>query len=217
MLIWKISIWHFSGLSTDQRHANSLTGTSDTGNYNLYNIRAQTVVCHIVPGDAVLGFPSSGLHTNGYSLARKILFDMGGLGVTSNHPDLDVTIGEALLKPHINYTLPIRQLVNSDIDIKGLAHITGGGLVENIPRILPENCSVNLDPETWPIPPIINLIQNIGDLDKNEMIRTFNMGIGLVLIINKEAVTKVKEIIGQSSQIFKIGKVIAGNQKVIGF
>lgn len=171
----------------------------------------------IVPGDAVLGFPSSGLHTNGYSLARKILFDMGGLGVTSNHPDLDVTIGEALLKPHINYTLPIRQLVNSDIDIKGLAHITGGGLVENIPRILPENCSVNLDPETWPIPPIINLIQNIGDLDKNEMIRTFNMGIGLVLIINKEAVTKVKEIIGQSSQIFKIGKVIAGNQKVIGF
>ncbi len=171
----------------------------------------------IVPGDAVLGFPSNGLHTNGYSLARKVLFDLGGFDVADSPPDLDVTIGEALLKPHINYTLPIHKLVSSDVDIKGLAHITGGGLVENIPRILPDNCSVVLDPEAWPVPPIINLIHNIGDLARNEMVRTFNMGIGLVLIVNEGSVHKVEKVVGQSLKIFKIGKVITGNQKVIGF
>lgn len=171
----------------------------------------------IVPGDAVLGFPSNGLHTNGYSLARKVLFDLGGFDVADSHPDLDVTIGEALLKPHINYTLPIHKLVSSDVNIKGLAHITGGGLVENIPRILPDNCSVVLDPEAWPVPPIINLIHNIGDLARDEMVRTFNMGIGLVLIVNEGSVHKVEKVVGQSLKIFKIGKVITGNQKVIGF
>lgn len=171
----------------------------------------------IVPGDAVLGFPSNGLHTNGYSLARKVLFDLGGFDVADSHPDLDVTIGEALLKPHINYTLPIHKLVSSDVNIKGLAHITGGGLVENIPRILPDNCSVVLDPEAWPVPPIINLIHNVGDLARDEMVRTFNMGIGLVLIVNEGSVHKVEKVVGQSLKIFKIGKVITGNQKVIGF
>jgi phosphoribosylformylglycinamidine cyclo-ligase len=170
----------------------------------------------IAPGDAVLGFPSNGLHTNGYSLARKVLFDMGRYGVTDSHPDLDGTIGDALLKPHINYTMPIHQLTNTHIDIKGMAHITGGGLVENIPRILPENCSVTLDPGAWSVPPIINLIQNIGDLDRNEMFRTFNMGIGLVLIVNEGSIQEIVKNVGSSMKISKIGKVIAGNQKVTG-
>ncbi|NOZ02995.1 MAG: phosphoribosylformylglycinamidine cyclo-ligase, partial [FCB group bacterium] len=116
----------------------------------------------ITPGDVVLGLPSSGLHTNGYSLARKLFFEVGGYTVDSIPPELGKSVGETLLEPHINYTRHISSLLEKDIEIKGMAHITGGGLLENIPRILPEGCAVELQKGSWPIPPVFTLMQQLG-------------------------------------------------------
>ncbi len=168
----------------------------------------------IVPGDLLLGLPSVGLHTNGYSLARKLFFDVAGYDVNNNLASLDQTVGEALLAPHISYLTQLEGLLDSGI-IKGLAHITGGGLTENIPRILPEGTGVNIIKGSWPILPIFNLMQSLGDIDEVEMYRTFNMGIGMVIVCNTESAGSVVahlESVGQ--QLYEIGKVIAGDRVV---
>jgi phosphoribosylformylglycinamidine cyclo-ligase len=132
-------------------------------------------------GDALVALPSSGLHTNGYSLARKIAFDVLELDVASHVGELGGTVGEAFLRPHRSYL----QIVSPALDrgwIKGMAHITGGGITENLPRTLPAGRSFSLDRQSWTVPPIFRWLQHAGHLDDAEMFRTFNMGVGLILV-----------------------------------
>jgi phosphoribosylformylglycinamidine cyclo-ligase len=134
----------------------------------------------ITPGDVLIGLPSSGLHTNGYSLARRIAFDTLGLRVDCLVPELATTVGEALLRTHRSYLRVISPLLDRG-SIKGMAHITGGGLTENVPRMLPPGRGFSLDLNSWTVPPLFRWLQQAGDLDESEMFRAFNMGVGLVL------------------------------------
>jgi phosphoribosylformylglycinamidine cyclo-ligase len=135
----------------------------------------------IRPGDVVLGLASNGLHTNGYSLARKILFEKMRLKIGSRLPGSTITVGEELLRMHKNYQ-PLLARVRGRI-IKGLAHITGGGLIDNLPRILPKNCDAVIDAKSWRVTPIFQILQRNGDVDPAEMYQVFNMGIGMVAIV----------------------------------
>lgn len=135
----------------------------------------------IEPGDVVLGIPSNGLQTNGYSLARKLFFEVGNYKVDTFVEELGTTVGEALLATHQSFLPQIGPLLDSGV-IKGLAHITGGGFLENIPRILPEGVSVEINRGTWPELPIFGVMQKLGNVSDQEMFRTFNMGIGMVVI-----------------------------------
>lgn len=171
----------------------------------------------IVEGDIILGLPSSGLHTNGFSLARKLFFEIAGLQVDSKVDELGMTVGEALLKVHVNYSVPVLEMLDSGIDIHGIAHITGGGFIENIPRVLPANLDAEITLNTWPILPVFSYMQKVGSIPQEEMYRVFNMGIGLMLIIPKEEKEKVIEILNKypDFKIFEVGKIINGNKKVI--
>ena len=164
----------------------------------------------IQPGDVVLGLLSSGLHTNGYSLARKLFFEIGGYDVNDTIPELEKSVGLTLLEPHINYTNHVFGVLDKEIGVKGIAHITGGGLVENIPRILPDGCDVEIHKESWPGVPIFNVMQSIGNVDENEMYRAFNMGIGMIIIAAPDQVNSIKKII----DVHEVGFVVAGGNQV---
>ena len=135
----------------------------------------------IVPGDVLIGLPSAGLHTNGYSLARRVLFERAGFEPGDLVPELGTTIGDALLAPHRSYLRLILPLLDGAL-IKGMAHVTGGGITDNLPRILPEGCDAAIDAAAWDIPPIFTLLRSRGGIELTEMFRTFNMGIGLILV-----------------------------------
>jgi phosphoribosylformylglycinamidine cyclo-ligase len=135
-------------------------------------------------GDILVGLPSTGLHTNGYSLARKILFEALGHDVRTHLPELGTTVGQALLATHRGYLAAFEPLLERD-KIRGLAHITGGGFTGNIPRVLPEGLGARLRRGSWEVPPLFRLIQKGGDIDDEEMYRTFNMGVGMVALIQK--------------------------------
>ncbi len=170
----------------------------------------------ICPGDIVLAFTSSGLHTNGYSLARKLFFEIGKLKVDSHLPEFNRTLGEVLLEPHINYTRPILHLLKNAVAIKGMAHITGGGLLENIPRILPAGCQVEIQKNTWPSQPVFSMLGKLGGLDDEELYRTFNMGVGLVMMLAADQVDHAHRVL-QAMPEFKlheIGKVVRGEARV---
>lgn len=168
----------------------------------------------IKPGDVVLGIPSVGLHTNGYSLARKLFFEDAGYSAATYLDDLKETVGAALLKPHVAYLRPLEGLLDSAV-IRGLAHITGGGLLENIPRILPDRTAVQIRRGSWPVLPIFHLLQGIGKIDDAEMYRTFNMGIGMIVICSSDAAAAVRKQIEQSgTQTFEIGSVTEGNRTI---
>lgn len=164
----------------------------------------------IVPGDVVLGLPSTGLQTNGYSLARKLFFEIGGYKVDSYIDELGATAGEALLATHSSFLPDIGPLLDTGL-IKGLAHITGGGFLENIPRILPDGVSVEIDRGSWHEPPIFGLMQRLGNVADNEMFRTFNMGIGMVVIASKESAA---ELLAKIPNAREIGKVASGDRSV---
>ena len=134
----------------------------------------------IVPGDVLIGVPSSGLHTNGYSLARRIAFDVAGLTVDSMVPELGTTIGRALLTPHRSYLSLIRPLLPQGV-IKGMAHITGGGITDNLPRVLPHGTQAVITRTAWTVPPIFDWLQRTAGVPEDDMLRTFNMGIGLIV------------------------------------
>jgi len=161
----------------------------------------------IRPGNALLGLPSNGLHTNGYSFARKLFFEIGGYDVNDSIPELDKSVGLTLLEPHINYTNHVFAALDSGVDIKGVAHITGGGLVENIPRILPDGCGVEIQKESWPSLPVFDVMKSIGNVDEDEMFRAFNMGIGMVLIVNPKDVNSVKDLLKSLTDVYEIGTV----------
>src|SRR5687767_2037605 len=155
----------------------------------------------IEPGDVVLGIPSNGLQTNGYSLARKLFFEVGGFEVNDFVEELGTTVGEALLATHQSFLPQLSPLLDSGI-VKGLAHITGGGFLENIPRILPEGVSVKINRGTWPVLPIFGVMQRLGNVDEKEMFRTFNMGIGMIVFCS---VDDEPEIVSQLGNCFRIG------------
>jgi len=136
----------------------------------------------IVAGDVLIGVPSSGLHTNGYSLARSIAFDRLGLGVDDHVAELGTTVGAALLAPHRSYLPLVRPLLRDDA-IKGMAHITGGGITDNLPRVLPAGTEAVVDLAAWEVPPIFRWLASAGSVPESDMLRTFNMGIGLVIVV----------------------------------
>ena len=170
---------------------------------------------NIKPGDVVLGLPSNGLHTNGYSFARKLFFEIGGYDVNDMIPELDKSVGLTLLEPHINYTNHVFSILDKGLDVKGIAHITGGGLVENIPRILPNGFGVEIQKRSWPSLPVFDVMQSIGDVDENEMFRAFNMGIGMVFILDPSDVNEVTDALKDLTKVYEIGSIISGEKNVI--
>jgi phosphoribosylformylglycinamidine cyclo-ligase len=144
----------------------------------------------VVAGDRLIALPSSGLHTNGYSLARRIAFEVLKLRVDSQVEELGATVGDALLRTHRSYLKPVTPLLERGW-LKGMAHITGGGITENLPRTLPAGLGFRLDRSSWSIPPLFRWLQNAGGIDDTEMFRAFNMGVGLVLVCARESVDPV--------------------------
>jgi phosphoribosylformylglycinamidine cyclo-ligase len=169
----------------------------------------------ISPGDAVIGLASSGLHTNGYSLARAVLFETAGLTVHDTPSALGgPTLGSVLLAPHRCYAPGVLPLLER-FDVKGMAHITGGGFIDNIPRILPSDCSVSIDRRAWQVPPVFGLIQELGSVPDAEMYRTFNMGIGMVLVTERtQAPAIVQALADAGLEAGIVGEVHRGVQDV---
>jgi phosphoribosylformylglycinamidine cyclo-ligase len=168
----------------------------------------------ISAGDVLLALPSVGLHTNGYSLARKLFFEVAGYEPQTEIPPLGTSIGAALMQPHASYLPALEGLLDSGL-IKGLAHITGGGLTENIPRILPAGTSVLVARGTWPILPIFSVMQEIGSVPDAEMYRTFNMGVGMVIVCAADAAPAIKTHLAERGQTgYEIGRVEEGNGEV---
>ena len=163
---------------------------------------------NIKPGDVVLGLPSNGLHTNGYSLARKILFEKMRLKPSSLLPGSTITVGEELLRMHKNYQ-PVLSKLTAGV-VKGLAHITGGGLVDNLARILPSNCDAVIETKSWRVPSIFQVLQKNGSVDAGEMYQVFNMGIGMVAIVAERNARRAMSILKAK----RIGRIERGTGKV---
>jgi phosphoribosylformylglycinamidine cyclo-ligase len=164
---------------------------------------------NIAAGDAILGLPSSGLHTNGYSLARKI-FGEDAAALNKKYPELERPIGEVLLEPHRCYYNLLKPHLPQ---IKGLAHITGGGLVDNVPRVLPEGLGARFDSGSWPVPPVFRLIQRLGDVDRDEMYHVFNMGIGMAIVGAPEDAGQLLKQLPEARLIGEVTK--AGKARVV--
>lgn len=162
---------------------------------------------NIKPGDILLGVSSSGLHTNGYSLARKALLEVKKHSLTRHFPELGSTLGEALLRVHRSYQ-PVIQALRSEPYLKGMSHITGGGILDNTRRILPETCDIRIFWENWEIPPIFKLIQQAGNITAREMQQVFNLGIGFVFVVDchkvEQAIVKLNQF---DNSVFIIGEV----------
>ena len=164
----------------------------------------------ITPGDKIIGLMSNGLHTNGYTLARHILFDLCKYKIDTHLPDISTTVGEELLKPHQSYVKPILQLMQM-CEVKGIAHITGGGLPANISRVLPDGCQARIDKNRWEKQPIFSLLQQAGNVEENEMYRVFNMGIGMVVVLAPENVDVAIDTFKQyNAAAIQIGQIVPG-------
>jgi phosphoribosylformylglycinamidine cyclo-ligase len=164
----------------------------------------------IKPGDAIIGVASSGLHSNGYSLARRVLFDKAKLTVNSRLPELDRSLGEVLLTPTRIYAKQILALIQ-EFPIKGIAHITGGGITENLPRVFPDGVRARINRKAWTVPPLFHALSQLGQVDREEMYRVFNMGIGLILIVPDQAAdTVMARATALGDQAYRIGEIIAG-------
>lgn len=219
------------GLATGCRESNcallggetaEMPGLYSDGEYDLAGFIVGVVDRHriingarITEGDVVVGLPSAGLHTNGYSLARKLFFDAAGYKLDQNLPELGCTVAEELLKPHKSYLPALERLIEHEGVIKGLAHITGGGLIENIPRILPANVDVTLKEGSWPVLPVFDLLQKLGDVPREDMLRTFNLGIGMVVIAGPKSMQFLEDKFSCARQEFYvIGEVVNGSRNV---
>jgi phosphoribosylformylglycinamidine cyclo-ligase len=168
----------------------------------------------IASGDILIGLPSAGLHTNGYSLARQVLFDAAGFRPDTFLPEAGATVGDALLAPHRSYLHTIKPLLDRRL-IKGMAHITGGGITENLPRILPEGTAAMIERKSWNIPPLFMLLQQRGGIATDEMFRAFNMGIGLIVACApSDSQTVVDTLRSSGSAPIVIGRVTSGHRDV---
>lgn len=165
----------------------------------------------IVAGDSIIGLPSSGLHTNGYSLARKIFGETREV-LDKYYPELGRTLGEELLEPHRCYYRELKPLLPL---IKGMAHITGGGLVDNVPRVLPQGVTAQFHSRSWTVPPIFKLIQERGNVARDEMYRVFNMGIGMVIICSPDNVVKITQALPEAKIIGEVAKQVGKKRVVI--
>ena len=168
----------------------------------------------IQPGDCLIGLSSSGLHSNGYSLARRILLEESGFGINDFIPELGRSLGEEMLEPTRIYVNLLKNL-NNNFDLLGIAHITGGGLTENIPRLLPCGTAVVIDPAAWPVAPVFSLIQQIGQVEDKEMFRTFNMGLGMVLFLPSEQAGSCLDFLKKAGEkAYLVGEVVQGEKVV---
>jgi phosphoribosylformylglycinamidine cyclo-ligase len=165
----------------------------------------------IEPGDQLIALPSSGLHTNGYSLVRKIIFDILGLGVNDYIEKLNCTVAEELLKVHRCYGPVLREPIDSGL-IKSLAHITGGGITDNLPRSLPSNCNAVIKQGSWPVLPVFDFLEEAGNVDKKEMYHVFNMGIGMIAVVAPGSAENLeKHLRTFDEQSYRIGEVVPGS------
>jgi len=167
---------------------------------------------HIAPGDLVFALPSNGLHTNGYSLARRVIFDAMGLQIDESVAELGATVGDELLRVHRSYLAPVTE-IGGKVAIKGLAHITGGGILENLPRIFPKGCAARIQKGSWPVPPIFGLIARGGDVVEGEMYRVFNMGAGMLIVVSREDAERMPGRVGDLD-VRRVGEIIPGNGDV---
>ena len=161
----------------------------------------------ICPGDVLLGLPSVGLHTNGYSLARKLFFEVSHFTVETIVPKLGIPLGDELLKPHVNYEPILRDAIEAGL-VKGLAHITGGGITDNLARILPSGCQAEVQIGSWPVLSVFELMQLIGNIEREEMLHATNMGIGMVAVVSEDAVEEFGLMV-KSAQ-YRIGRIVDG-------
>ena len=169
----------------------------------------------IKAGDVILGLPSSGVHSNGFSLVRKIVFDHKQLSIDTEIPEFGKTLGEELLTPTRLYPKAVLPLIEQEL-VKGMVHITGGGFYENIPRVLPKGVTAEVDVTTWPRLPVFTKLQEWGNVAWPEMYRTFNMGIGMILIVDENDVETVKENLGNRSEaVYEIGRIVSGEGPVV--
>ena len=172
----------------------------------------------ITPGDVLVGVPSSGLHTNGFSLARRIVFDQLGLRVDTHVDALGRTVGEALMEPHRSYLSLVRPLLDGG-RIKAIAHITGGGITENLPRVLPHGTGAVVDAAAWDMPPLFRWLQQSGDVPIDDMMRTFNMGLGLVIVTaHDRAEQLLEELAGRGGRDARVvGEIVAGETPSVSY
>jgi phosphoribosylformylglycinamidine cyclo-ligase len=162
----------------------------------------------IKAGDRLLGLPSTGLHTNGYSLARKLLFETAGFHVDTHIPELGCTAGEELLKVHRSYLKAVRALADAGL-LKGAAHITGGGITDNTPRMLPKNLAAAIDLGSWPVLPVFELLRDIGRVPDDDWRRTFNLGLGMILAVGAPQAAKAESVLRKLKQPFYgVGEVV---------
>ncbi|HQH53389.1 MAG TPA: phosphoribosylformylglycinamidine cyclo-ligase [Candidatus Hydrogenedentes bacterium] len=226
----KIAVDVITGLSNGCRYAGcALIGGETAEMPGLYNEKeydlAGTIVgivdkSKIIDGaaiqesDVIIALRSSGLHTNGYSLARKICFEVAGLGLHDEMPYVGRPVGEALLEPHRSYSR-VMQVVQKIATVNGMVHITGGGVTDNLPRVLPEGMAAEIDLNAWEALPIFRFLQETGNVTDAEMLRTFNMGAGFLVIVSKTEAEKTLKALSQACEEPKIvGRVIAGDHKV---
>jgi len=170
-------------------------------------------------GDRVIGIASNGIHSNGYSLVRKVIFDKAKLNVDDTIEGIENSIGEELLRPTRIYVKPVLNLMKS-FNIKGIVHITGGGFVDNIPRIVPNQCCTVIRMNSWQIPPIFSIIQELGDIDQMEMVRVFNMGIGMILIVSEKETDDIVErlnMLGEKANIIGSIEKADGEKSAVSF
>lgn len=166
-------------------------------------------------GDVILGLPSSGLHTNGYSLARKLLFEGAGYTPETYVSEMKNKVGNELMQPHKSYWPGLRRLIHADA-VAAMAHITGGGITENLPRVLPKGTAAVVQIGSWPVLPIFTCLQKLGNIPQAEMMRTFNMGIGMVLIVPAKQFKKAQDLLERAGEkCYTIGRIVRGERKVI--
>jgi phosphoribosylformylglycinamidine cyclo-ligase len=169
---------------------------------------------NVQAGDVLIGLPSNGLHTNGYSLARKLLFEVARYSPDKYVNELKAKVGNELMRTHKSYWPVIRRLLDADC-VNAMAHITGGGITENVPRVLPKGIGAIVEMGSWPVLPIFEHLQKLGNIEQDEMLRTFNMGIGMVLIVPSKKFKKVQTLIDRAGEkAYTIGRVVKGDRKV---
>ena len=165
-------------------------------------------------GDVLIGLPSNGLHTNGYSLARKLLFEVAKYGPEQYVNELKDKTGAALMRTHRSYLSIIKKLTGAEV-VSGMAHITGGGITENLPRIIPKGMGAVVDLASWTVPPLFEHLQHLGNVAQDEMLRTFNMGIGLIVVVPAEKVKKAKAVLNRANERHCIiGRIVRGERRV---